>query len=161
MKFGPLKFNVRHHPEEIRILVPVNGKPASDHAFRWACQLARRYRARLYAVYVYEVPLTLPMESELVSELREGEEILTRMEKIAIAEHYPVNAGLLEARRAGPAIVLDAEERRVDLLVVGLPWQRSGGSARLGETADYILKNAPCQVLFSREPSPVAVRLRE
>ena len=161
MKLGPLKFNVRHYPEEIRILVPVNGKPASDHAFRWACQLARRYRATLYAVYVYEVPLTLPLESELVSELREGEEILERMEGVAIAERYSVNAGLLEARRAGPAIVRDAEERRADLLVVGLPWQRGGGSARLGETADYILKNAPCQALFSREPAPVAVRLRE
>ena len=161
MQVGPLKFNIGRSPEEMRILVPVNGKPASDHAFRWACRLARHYRARLYAVYVYEVPLTLPLESELVSELREGEEILERMEGVAIAERYSVNAGLLEARRAGPAIVRDAEERRADLLVVGLPWQRGGGSARLGETADYILKNAPCQVLFSREPAPVAVGMRE
>ena len=48
-----------------RILVPVNGDQASEHIFRWACQLARQSKAHLHAVYIIEVPLEMPLESEI------------------------------------------------------------------------------------------------
>lgn len=162
VQVGPWKFNVRRSPEGMRILVPVNGKPASDHAFRWAGQLARQARASLYAVYVIELPLEFPLGSaEASGRQQQGEDILSRIEAIAAAERCPVNATLMESRSAGPAIVQEAEERRANLLVVGLPWQRRAGADLLGETPAYILKNAPCQTLFSREPAPVAARQRE
>ena len=147
---------LRHH--KLRILTPVNGKPASEHAFRWTCQLARHFRAELNAIYVFEVPLEFPLESvEVRRDHQEGEGILTRMEDIANSEKCRVNASLLEARNAGPAIVLEAAERQMDLLVLGLPFDRRGDARSMGVTSDYILKNAPCQVVISREPAPVAL----
>ncbi len=147
----------QHRP---RILTPVNGKPASEHAFRWACQLARHFRAELRAIYVFEVPLEFPLESAQVRrDHQEGEGILTRVEDIANSERCRVNANLLEARNAGPAIVLEATERKMDLLVIGLPLERRSDARVMGVTADYVLKNAPCQVIISREPAatpPVA-----
>ncbi len=144
----------QRHPS---ILTPVNGKPASEHAFRWSCQLAHHFRADLHAIYVFEVPLEFPLESaEIRRNHQEGENILTRVENIAASEKYRVNANLLEARNAGPAIVLEATERQADLLVIGLPFQRRVGAQAIGVTADYIFKNAPCQVIISREPAPAA-----
>ena len=63
-----------------RILVPVNGDKASEHVFRWACQLARQSKAHLHAVYVIEVPLEMPLESEIGEATDRGEEILARIE---------------------------------------------------------------------------------
>lgn len=139
----------------LRILTPVNGKPASEHAFRWSCQLARHLKAELRAIYVFEVPLEFPLESAQVRRAhQEGEGILTRVEDIANSEKCRVNANLLEARNAGPAIVLEATERKMDLLVIGLPFARRSDALVMGVTADYVLKNAPCQVIISRESAP-------
>ena len=66
-----------------RILVPVNGDPATEQAFRWACHLARHSKAQLHAIHVIEVPLDLPMEEENPEAIAKGEEILGRIEAIA------------------------------------------------------------------------------
>ncbi|MDE2841882.1 MAG: universal stress protein [Chloroflexota bacterium] len=137
-----------------RILTPVNGTPASKHAFRWACQLARHSHADLIAIYVSEVPMEYAVESiKGRSNLMEGEEILRQVEKIAGSEHCKVEASMIAARNAGPALVLEAETRSVDLLVVGLPYREGVVPVSVGSTADFILKNAPCQVIVSREPA--------
>ena len=136
-----------------KILVPVNGKPASDHAFRRACQLARQCKGQLYAIYVFEPPMKYSLGYLHSSRSQEeGEAILARMEQIAHWEKCKVAATLLEARNAGPAIVLEAEDRDMDLVVIGLPYQRRIDYHALGVTADYVLKNAPCEVMICREP---------
>lgn len=156
MQVGPWKFqkpDFRRSPGDLRILVPVNGQPASDHAFRWACQLARQQRARLHALYIFEIPLAFPLEAdENESDLTQSEAILKRMENIAAAERYSVNGLNVRARTAGPAIIHEAVERRIDLLVLGLSDPPGAAIRPFGHTTDYILKYAPCQVLLSREP---------
>ena len=144
-----------------RILVPVNGKPYSERTFRWACQMARESKTELHAVYVIEVPLELSLESENSEDINKGEEILARIEAIASEEKYKgLQARLLRARQAGTAVVLESEERFMDLLIVGVPYQRRFGSSILGTTASYIFHNASCQVMFWREraPSPIFPR---
>ena len=141
-----------------RILVPVNGDHASEHIFRWACQLARQSKAHLHAVYVIEVPLEMPLESEISEETDRGEEILARIEVIASEEKLKdVHARSLRARHAGPAIGMEAEDRQMDAVILGVPYRRRFGSCTLGTTASYIFNNAPCQVIFWRERAPIAV----
>ena len=142
---------LRH--QRTKILVPVNGKPASDHAFRRACQLVRQCKGELYVIYVFEPPMKYSLgylHSRRSHE--EGEAILARMERIAHSEKCKVNATLLEARNAGPAITLEANDRDMDLVVIGLPYQRRIDYHALGVTADYLLKNVNCEVLICREP---------
>ncbi len=144
-----------------RILVPVNGNPYSERTFRWACQMARESKTELHAVYVIEVPLELSLESEISEDINKGEDILARIEAIASEEKYKgLQARFLRARQAGPAVVLESEERFMDLLIVGVPYQRRFGACTFGTTSSYILHNASCQVMFWREraPSPILPR---
>ena len=138
-----------------RILVPINGKPYSERTFRLACQMARESKAELHAVYVIEVPLELSLESEIAEDINASEVILARIEAIAAEEKYKgLQARALRARQAGPAIVLESEDRFMDLLVVGVPYVRRFGSCDLGTTASYIFHNASSEVMFWREPAP-------
>ena len=142
-----------------RLLVPVNGKSYSERTFRWACQMARESKTELHAVYVIEVPLELSLESEISSDINKGEEILARIEAIASEEKYKgLQARFLRARQAGPAVVLESEDRFMDLLIVGIPYIRRFGSCVLGTTASYIFNNSSCQVMFWREhaTSPIS-----
>jgi nucleotide-binding universal stress UspA family protein len=146
--------------ESKRILVPVNGTPASEHAFRWACQLAKQNRAELHVIYVSEVPLEFSLNTEFVNEDNHGERVLASIESIAGEERCRVNAQHLRARHAGPAIVLEAEDREMEMIILGLPYRHRLGSSILGTTATYLLEHAPCQVVFWRERIPTAALSR-
>lgn len=123
--------------------------------------MARESKTELHAVYVIEVPLELSLESEISSDINKGEEILARIEAIASEEKYKgLQARFLKARQAGPAVVLESEDRFMDLMIVGVPYIRRFGSCVLGTTASYIFNNSSCQVMFWREqaPSPIFSR---
>lgn len=139
-----------------RILVPVDESPVSEAAFRWACQLARQSKAELHAIYITEVPMEYSLSTEFVREDNKGEEVLSRLESVAEEEKCRVHAQLLQARYAGPAIVLEAEDRQMDLIILGVAYRRRLGSSTLGSTPTYILEHAPCQVILWREPIPAA-----
>ena len=144
-----------------KILVPVNGDRASESTFRWACQTAKESKAELHAIYVIEVPLDLPLEAEITEDINRGEDILARIEAIGTEEKCKgVQAKILRARHAGPAIVMETEDRHMDLIIMGIPYRKQFGACDMGATAGYIFHNTSCQLVFCREPSsfPVASR---
>jgi nucleotide-binding universal stress UspA family protein len=137
-----------------RILVPVDGSETSERAFRWACQTARESKAELYAMYVIEVPLDLPLEAEMADHINQGEHLLTRIEHIGHQEKCKgVQAKYVRARDAGPAIVLETQDRDIGLVIMGMPYTRHFGGCEMGPTADYIFRNATCQVILWRDTS--------
>ena len=135
------------------ILVPVDGSEASLDALALACMLAKRNKGTVYAVYVIEVARTLPLDAELTPEARQGEEILTRAEQVADSLDFEVAGELLQARDAGHAIVDEAIERQVDSIILGMGYERPLGEFQMDPRAQYIIKNAPCQVIVSRGPA--------
>lgn len=143
-----------------RILVPVDGNPASEQAFHWSCQVARLTKSELHAIYVYEVPLEFPLTSDIFSHEHHGEDILARIEAIGEEAKCKVHANTVYARHAGPAVVLETEERHMDLVVVGIPSKYPANQSTLGSTPTYILKNAPCQVILSRQQMPISALAR-
>jgi nucleotide-binding universal stress UspA family protein len=143
--------------EATRILVPVNGDPATERTFRWACRLAKQNKAELHAVHVIEVPLDLPLEAEMGPEISKGERVLGRIETIGGEEKFkPIQAKFLRARRAGPALVQETEDRHFDMIVLGIPFRRRFGTCHLGSTASYIFNNATCRVIFLRDQAGIA-----
>ena len=144
-----------------RILVPVDDTQASEQAFRWACQLAKHSKADLHAIYVTEIPLEFALNTEFVQEDNTGEHVLARIEAVAEEEKCKVSAQLLQARHAGPAIVLEAEDRNMELIVFGIPYRQRLGSRNLGATSTYLLERATCQVVLWREriPAPALSRV--
>jgi nucleotide-binding universal stress UspA family protein len=139
-------------PLHIRdIVVPVNGSPAGADAMALACFLAKRNKGRVYPVYVIEVARTMPLDAEMTAEARRGEEVLAEAERIAQELDYGENVygELLQARDSAHAIVDEAVERGVSAIVLGVSYSREPIDA-FGPDLQYILKNAPCQVIISR-----------
>ena len=140
------------------ILVPVNGSAVDDEAVRLACNIAKRSKGKVFITYVIEVKRTLPLDAHIEPELQKGEAVLARAERVVDEADYEAETELLQAREVGPAVVDEAVERGVDLIIIGLENRRRFGEFYMGKTAPYVLKHAPCQVWVCREAS---VRLRD
>jgi len=131
-----------------RILVPITGTEADDETMHMACWIAKRDKSKLYAMYVITIKRSLPLEAEIESETRRAEILLDRMERIAEAEDYQLETDLLQAREVAPTVIDEAVERKIDLILMGVKYQRRFGQFSLGSIVPYILKNAPCKVML-------------
>ncbi len=130
------------------ILVPITGTKADEEAMKLACRLAKKDKGKIWAVYVITLKRTLPLDAEIESEIRNAEEILDHTESIAEEQDYELETDLLQAREAGPTIVDEAVERKVDLILIGVKYKRHFGQFSLGNVVPYVLKNAPCRVIL-------------
>ncbi len=138
-----------------RILIPINASPHCEHAFRWACHMAKGAKAELVALHVIEVPLSMALEAEVTEDIEEAEKLLRKFEQIARQEQKPkLTARSVRARQAGAAVAREAEIEKVDLVIVGIPFSRNLGQYHLGSTGSYIFQHTTCQVLLWRETIP-------
>ena len=147
-----------------RLLLPLTGHPVDDQAAQLAGDLVHATHGRIYALFVIEVPQQHPVDAELPEETARGEQVLARVEQLLQARKCEVTAEFLQAREMGPAVVTEAMEREVALIILGMPYMRRHGLFSMGEAIPYILKSAPCPVLVLREPIPtdlVAVQAGE
>ena len=134
-----------------KILVPVVGTEADEEALKLACRLAKKDKGKIWAVYVITVKRSLPLEAEIESEIKKAEGILDHVEGVADEQDYEVETDVLQAREAGPAIVDEAVERDIDLILMGVTYKRRFGQFSLGNVVPYVLKNAPCRVILYHE----------
>jgi nucleotide-binding universal stress UspA family protein len=131
-----------------RILVPVTGTGADEETMYMAVWIAKRDKSKLYAMYVIAVKRSLPLDAKIEAESKRAEEILERVEKVAEGEDYQIETDLLQARNVAPAIIDEAVERKIDLILMGVKYQKRFGQFSLGNIVPYIIKNAPCQVML-------------
>jgi nucleotide-binding universal stress UspA family protein len=134
-----------------RILVPIRGNPTDDEVVELACAIARPTKAQLHAIHVIEVKRTLPLDAELHDEAERGEDMLNRAEQVAERLGQSIHTDLLQARDVGPAIVDEALERGIDLIILGITYKKRFGDFDLGKTAPYVLRHAPCRVWVCRQ----------
>jgi nucleotide-binding universal stress UspA family protein len=134
-----------------KILVTVSGKEADAEAVKLACDLAKKPKAKIYVVYVIEVKRSLPLDAVIESEIRKAEEALARAEDVASDKDYEVETDLIQGRDAGPAIVDEAMDKEVDLILMGFTYKKRFGVFNLGRVIPYVLEEAPCRVLLYRE----------
>ena len=137
-----------------KILVPVNGTDADREAIKMACRIVKGAKGRVYVTYVIQIDRTLPLDAEIKPEIEKGEKVLDQAETCAEEQDYKCETDMLQAREIGPAIVDEAIERSVDMIVLGMSYRKRFGGFNLGSTIPYVLKNAPCWVLICREPMP-------
>jgi nucleotide-binding universal stress UspA family protein len=131
-----------------KILVPVTGNLVDDETMRLACQLAKKSKGKIWAVYVITVKRSLPLDAEIRSETTKAEAILDHIASVAEEADYETETDLLQAREVGPTIIDEAVEREVDLIIMGLSYKRRFGQFSLGSVLPYVLQNAPCQVIL-------------
>jgi nucleotide-binding universal stress UspA family protein len=134
-------------------LVPVDGTEAGYNALAVVCDLARQTKASVRALYVIEVPRSLPLESDMTDAAQAGERILERAEEVGQEHKVDVEAELVQARQAGHAVVDEAVDRGVDAIVVGLDYHRPYGRFELGRLPQYVMEHSPAQVWLLRYPT--------
>lgn len=134
-----------------KVLVPVVGSEADSEAMKLACQLAKKDKGKIWAVSVVAVKRALPLDAEIGPEIQRAEDILDHVEKIAEEEGYETETDVIQAREVGPAIVDEAVERGVDLILMGVKYKRRFGQFSLGSVVPYVLKNAPCAVILYQQ----------
>lgn len=132
------------------IMVPVDGSAASMEAVALACDIARKNKGKVYVVHVIEVKRTLPLDAELEPEAGAGESILAQAEQAAAEHDFQVEGELLQAREAGHAVVDEAMERGVNLIILGVEYTAPFGEYQLGRMPLYVLRSAPCEVWLCR-----------
>lgn len=131
-----------------KILVPVSGKDTDHETVRLACRLAKKDKGKVLAVSVVAIKRTLPIDAEIESEIKKAEEILDRAENAAVEENYEIETDVLQAREAGPAIIDEALERKVSLILMGIAHKQRFGQFSLGNVVPYVLKDSPCPVIL-------------
>jgi len=131
-----------------RILVPAGGGEADKDAIELACRLAKKNKGKIWSVYVITIKRALPVDAEIESETHEAEDILNRIEEVAENLDYEVETDVLQARDAGPAIIDEAVERGVDLILMAITYKRRFGQFSLGNIVPYVLKNTQCPVIL-------------
>jgi basic amino acid/polyamine antiporter, APA family len=124
----------------------------SEEAVDLACRLATERGASIVAVTVIEVPLQLPLDAELPEATEErAHDLLDEVRAIGEAYGVDVIGRIIRARKAGRAIVDEADRRNSEIIVMGAP-RRDARARRgriFGDTVDFVLKNAPCRVLVA------------
>jgi APA family basic amino acid/polyamine antiporter len=152
------------------ILVPVFGEELDDDIMSTAGQLAgdsgEGSGAIIEAIYVLEIPISLPLDAQLPpGRLEEAHAALERAKRIGEEyEGVEVHTEIVRGRTTGSAIVEEARRREVEAIVIGAePPSRirgggvlggiAGGRPReLGEVTAYVLEKAPSRVLVTAPP---------
>lgn len=151
--------SLSHEPREsIRVVVPVTGQASDERLLKVVERVARRQDAEVNLIYVVEVMQSMPLDAELPAEVTRGEQVLqdARNEVAARLESKTskVHTELLQARSAGAAIVDEAILREASAIMMSCSLQRRHGKVTTGETTDYVLRNAPCEVIVIRQAMP-------
>lgn len=134
-----------------KILVPVAGTEADEEAVKLASRLARRDKGKVWAVSVVTVKRALPLDAEIDSEIQNAERVLDNVEVVAEEEDCEVETDVIQTREVGPAIIDEAVERGVDLILMGIKYKKRFGQFSLGNVVPYVLKNAPCPVILYQQ----------
>jgi len=136
-----------------RVVLPVGGTAADDHALSLVFRLAPKEGLALTLLYVVEVAQSMPLDAELPAEVARGEAALGRAEGVARAlggKGGELASELLQSRSVGAAVVDEAIERHADAIVLTAAIRSKHGRPTLGETVKYVMMNAPCEVLVVR-----------
>jgi APA family basic amino acid/polyamine antiporter len=151
------------------ILVPVFGEEIDDDIIGTAGRLAAERAeegeggAVLEALYVFEIPMSLPIDARLQPErVAAAKRVLARAKEVGEEyEGVEVATAVVRGRSAGQAIVSEARRRGVEAIVLAAEeptrtkgGTRLGGRARsrdrfVGETTRYVVEKAPCTVILT------------
>lgn len=140
------------------MIVPVTGSSVDERIVEALSRICQRQLSDVTLVYVVEVEQSMPLDAELPEEVNRGEFVLRDTADALRRDLDPqtvhVFTELLQARSAGAAIVDEATDKNADMIMLGATLRRQYGRLTVGETVDYVLRYAPCEVLVIRQAIP-------
>lgn len=135
------------------ILVAVDFSKESNLAARYACSLAKEYKATLHVMHVYD-PLRqydYLAEEFMAKRKAEFKEALSNFIPPEVKEVLDVKEILEEAKPVHHTIVERAAQIPVDVIVVATHGRTGLAHVLLGSVAEHIIRHAPCPVLVIRQ----------
>jgi nucleotide-binding universal stress UspA family protein len=140
------------------MIVPVSGSTVDQRLIEAVSKICQRQSVDVTLVYVVEVDQSMPLDAELPEEVNRGEFVLRDTSETLRRDLDPqtvrVYTELLQARSAGAAIVDEATDKNADAIMLGATLRRQYGRLTVGDTVDYVLKYAPCEVIVIRQAIP-------
>lgn len=130
------------------VLVGVTDTSISERLIRLACGIAREYEATVNLIYVIEIPMTLPLNVETPDQVSQIKAIIAKAEEIGSIHKVKLRPIVTRARFAGKAIFEASQKYFTDYIVLGA--KKSFSSKLFGSSADFILRNAECDVIVDR-----------
>jgi nucleotide-binding universal stress UspA family protein len=123
----------------------------SAHMMALAAKLARGERSELLALYVIEVPYTLPPDAEMAFEERAALDALGAAETIANASNVTIRTETIKARSTKQAVLDVAKREKANMIILGSFREGKYSGAPLGRTIEEIAADAKCDVLIGVE----------
>jgi nucleotide-binding universal stress UspA family protein len=133
------------------IVVVFSNEILSGHMMALAAKLAQGERSELLAVYVIEVPYTLPPDAEMPVEERSALDALGTAETIASATDVSLRTEIIKARSTKQAVLDLAKREKANLIILGSFREGKYTGAPLGRTIEEIAADAKCDVLIGVE----------
>ena len=133
------------------IIVVFSPEINSAHMMALAVKLARGERSELLAIYVVEVPYTLPPDAEMPEEERSALDALGAAETIANRSNVTMRAETIKARSTKQAVLDMAKREKANLIILGSYREGKYSGAPLGRTIEEIAADAKCDVLIGVE----------
>jgi len=140
------------------VLHPTDFSHLSNNAFRLACCLALDYQAPLYVLHV--ATAFEAYEGELVFNKHSAQYLAKDWEKLSeyqwpgLRIHY-----LLEEGEPSEQIIRASHSIPCDFIVMGSHGRSGLARLLLGSVADYVLREATCQVIIVKAPVPATPSL--
>jgi nucleotide-binding universal stress UspA family protein len=133
------------------IVVVFSADILSGHMMALAAKLSRGERSELLAVYVIEVPYTLPPDAEMPLEERGALDALGAAETIATEVGVSIRTEIIKSRSTKQAVLDLAKRERANLIILGSFREGKYTGAPLGRTIEEIAADAKCDVLIGVE----------
>ncbi len=153
------------------ILVPVFGESLDDDIVGTAGRLAAEQSeegagAVLEVLYVFEIPMSLPIDARVPDErVGAAKRVLARAKEVGEEyEGVEVATAMVRGRTVGQAIVSEARRRGVEAIVLAAeePTRVKGGAILggrgrsrdrfVGNTTRYVVEKAECTVILTAAP---------
>jgi nucleotide-binding universal stress UspA family protein len=133
------------------IIVVFSPEINSSHMMALAVKLAHGQKSALHAVYVIEVPYTLPPDAEMAQEERAALDALGAAETLALNTDVTLRTETIKARSTKQAILDIAKRDKADLIILGSYREGKYTGAPLGHMIEEIATDAKCDVLIGVE----------
>jgi len=113
-----------------------------------AARMAKRQQANVVAVYVIEVPYTLPIEADLPQQERRALDALGAAEEIGRAAGLDIETRMIRDRQTGTAIIRAAREENASLIVMGTYREHGYAGAPLAKAIEFVTTHTSTDVLI-------------
>jgi nucleotide-binding universal stress UspA family protein len=134
-----------------RILVPFDGSVEARSAFNFALDWMKKYKADLYVIAVIELPqppVDVETEAYLDTSRSKFEKLFMDLHKEfrEIKFHCFILSG-----KADHTIVEAAQEKNIDVIVMGHPTHTGPVRWFIGSTANHVIDHAHCSVVVVKK----------